>query len=170
MNHLVASVVLLLFFNVGCNNTSSEATPAQADADSSTVVSVPVALPETETDSSLQDSVFSDGSIPTTWGNSGISDPEGMIEFIRKFQSWASKDERDSIAANINFPTAKWKTKKEFLKAYPLIFTDKFKSAIAKQNLRQVFRNQHGAMIADGRAWFIQDEEEKFRIIAINPD
>ena len=165
---VIYSVCLIVAFFISCNNSSKEVAPAQADADSTTVISVPVAIPEERSDSSIQDSVFSDGSIPASWENAGIKDPSAMIEFIRSFQKWTRNNLSDSIAANMNFPTKKWKTKSDFINAYPTVFTDSFKLAIAKQNLRQVFRNQNGAMIADGKVWFVE-ENGKVRISAINP-
>ena len=52
---------------LACNNPTDQMKPAQADADSATVVSIPVAIPDERSDTSLQDSVFSDGSVPGSW-------------------------------------------------------------------------------------------------------
>ena len=61
----------------------------------------------------------------------------------------------------------KAKTKSDFLASYNKIITPKVKDAIAKANLRELFRNYKGVMIGNGEIWIAQEEKD-FKIIAIN--
>ena len=59
------------------------------------------------------------------------------------------------------------KEKKDFLANYDLYFNNKVKTGLKEQKLRQIYRNDEGAMIGKGNLWFSQTKNG-FRIIAIN--
>ena len=161
-------VIFLLFLLYSCGNRTEKVKPVTADADSASIVSVPVSIPPPEQDTALQDSVFSNGTIPTSWINAGISDSVGMVSFIRTFQRWVNEELSDSIVAHVRFPLLRYKTEESFRKKYSKIFNSSFKTAIGAQNPRQIFRSQNGAMIANGKVWLVQ-EGDRFLISAVNP-
>ncbi len=115
------------------------------------------------------DSVFADGSQPVSWANAGIDHPIACKEFVKRIQSWVQHNQKDSIAAVIAFPLTHppVKNKAAFLAKYDSYFTAKVKSALAQQNLRQIFRSSQGAMIGDGQLW-ISEFPKGFFIISIN--
>ncbi len=104
------------------------------------------------------DSVFGDGSIPTSWSDAGIYDSNAFKLSFKKFQRFVKFNKRDEIANLIQFPIRRIKNKKNFFKKYDKIFTDEFKNRIADQKLNQLWRNFQGVMIAGGRLWFGQDQ------------
>jgi hypothetical protein len=147
-----------------CNNDQNE---KESVIEDSAAQKDSMVINEMVTEPGFEDSVFSDGSKPAPWDNAGISDPKGMVDFIKVFQGWVTLDQKDSIVSHTRFPAGQIKSKEEFSKKYAEIFTPEYKSAIAKQNTRQIFRNANGAMIADGKVWFIQDGSQ-FLVSAIN--
>jgi hypothetical protein len=115
----------------------------------------------------ISDTVFDDGSIPSSWENAGITNPFGLIKFVSSFQQWIADDKKDSIAAHINFPLRKIKSREDFLQKYNAVFTPAVKKKIADQNIRQIFRNENGVMLADGAVW-INQKNDDFIITALN--
>lgn len=114
------------------------------------------------------DSVFVDGSIPSSWGNAGFDDPIASKRFLKKLKYWVEKEEKDSVANAIRFPLPRSaKTRKEFLENYDRIINQKVKSALASQPLQAIFRNAKGAMIGKGEMWFAPAAQGG-TIIAIN--
>ena len=73
-------------------------------------------------------------------------------------------DKAEDLANLIVFPTTvminakstKFKDKKEFLKAYPKVFTKKYRETVAKAkaNKKDMFTNYQGIMLGDGCIWF----------------
>jgi hypothetical protein len=118
------------------------------------------------------DKVFSDGSEPTTWENAGINDPTALKIFIKKLQNWVSADQRDSVAAAIDYPLMNNKTisdSKIFLSKYDQLMTAEVVNALKTQKLNQLFRNSQGVMI--GNIWVSDvsgDGSGNFKIISIN--
>lgn len=104
---------------------------------------------------SAQDTLFEDGSRPTSWANAGFDDPTRFKEFLVQFKEWVKTDDIDKIAAHIRFPIAKAKNAAEFKQRYAQIFSQQVKDAVASQRLDRIFRNAEGAMLGDGAIWFI---------------
>lgn len=114
------------------------------------------------------DSVFSDGSVPTSWEVAGIKDIKGFKLFIKKLQLLVLDNDKAELAKQIRYPLNKSiKTEADFVKNYDQVFTKDAKLSIAKINFSQIFRNSKGAMSDAGMVWFAQ-EGDGFKIIAIN--
>lgn len=115
------------------------------------------------------DSVFTDGSVPTSWENAGFTDPAGFKQFLLRLRTWSASGQKDSVAQVIDYPLRNpvVKSKEQFLQRYDSLFNDKVKQAIQDQNLRQIFRRDQGAMIGDGTVWFRQSGN-RFVIVGIN--
>ncbi|MRG47340.1 hypothetical protein GFS24_19630 [Chitinophaga sp. SYP-B3965] len=126
----------------------------------------PVVNPQTH-EIHAQDTVFEDGSIPSTWANAGFDDPAGFKEFLLSFKDWVKKDQVDSITAYIRFPLKNYKTPEAFKKAYSKVFDESLKKVVETQRLDRIFRNYQGAMIGSGQIWF-NTSPEGYKIIAIN--
>lgn len=175
---LVMSVFVLLV--MACNNAAEQpAAETKADSVSTTPDhtdlknaqdSLPAADPLAITDAELKDdSVFTDGSIPTSWANAGIDDPVSLKRFIKHLQLWVTQGQKDSVAAAIDFPMKNpaVKTSAIFLAKYDTYINNKVKKVLQEQQLNQIFRNYNGAMIGNGELWIAQTKKG-FRIVAIN--
>ncbi|MGE7774154.1 hypothetical protein ACQKLP_05485 [Chitinophaga sp. NPDC101104] len=169
MKNLLPITLLAIF--TSCNQAVKP--PAQ---DSSIVDDVkdlvPVAPPPSINVTTAQiqapDSVFDDGSVPSSWETAGFDDPADFKLFIARFKSWVQKDQADSIAAVIRFPLRLYPSSTDFISQYQQVFDPSLKKAIDTLRLDRIFRNSQGAMIAGGRIWFAP-LPEGYRIIAINP-
>lgn len=164
---LIAGTVLL----AACQDQPKQAIETTA-SDSLSIVSPPEKQVATSVDTSfVEDSIFADGSIPTSWEVAGITDPRAFRHFVERFQGWVAKGQADSIADHTRFPLRIAKSRKVFLENYNKIFTDPVKAAIAGQNLKQIFRRDQGAMLGQGEVWIGQKEQDTvaFEITAINP-
>jgi len=116
----------------------------------------------------VDDTVFDDGSKPTSWEVAGITDVKGFKLFIKQLQLLVLNNDKVELAKHIRYPLGKSiKNEQDFLKNYDNIFTKDAKLSIAKINFSQVFRNSKGAMSEGGKVWFSQ-EENGFKIIAVN--
>lgn len=115
-----------------------------------------------------QDTLFEDGSRPSTWSNAGFDDPEDFKRFLVVFKEWVRSDKVDSIAGRIEFPIKGYKTAEQFKKDYEKIFDKQMKDVVEKQRLDRIFRNYQGAMIGAGAIWFSVIDKKGYRIIAIN--
>ncbi len=115
------------------------------------------------------DSIFTDGSKPTSWAVSGIDDPAAFKKFVKRLKFWVANDHKDSVSTVIAYPlrNPKIKDKQEFLNKYDLFFNEKVRKSLREQKLNQVFRNTNGAMIGSGELW-INEKGKDFLIIAIN--
>ena len=162
-----------------CNN-SSEGTP-KATTDTIAVVkdntsaktdSTPVAAAspfDLTADEIKDDSVFADGSRPTSWANAGIDDPVAFKKFLKRLQVSVANDLKDSVAAAIAFPlrNPELKSRKDFLQKYDVYINDKVRAALKGVKLSQIFRNGQGAMIGDGTVWFSKTKNG-YAVTAIN--
>jgi len=114
------------------------------------------------------DSVFIDGSVPTSWEVAGVTDVKGFKFFIKKLQLLVLDNDKAQLAKQIRYPLNKSiKTEEDFIKNYDQVFTKDAKLSIAKINFSQIFRNSKGAMSDAGMVWFAQEGKE-FKIIAVN--
>ena len=114
------------------------------------------------------DSVFIDGSIPTSWEVAGITDVKNFKLFLKRVQLLVLNDEKEQLAKLIKYPLGRSiKSEQDFIKNYNRIFTKDAKLSIAKINFSQIFRNSKGAMSEEGRVWF-REEANEFKIIAVN--
>ena len=122
----------------------------------------------------VDDSVFTDGSKPTSWSTAGITDPNQLKVFIKILRLWVEKGNIDSIANHIQYPLKgnnQVSTPAEFIKNYNLLFTPKVIRALKQEKLSQIFRNYQGAMIGSGELWIRNvnpDFTEEFKIFSIN--
>lgn len=164
-------LLLTLFFS--CNTTSTtnkteDSTIVDGAKDLLPVQPAPppVVNPQAE-QIKAQDTVFEDGSVPSTWSNAGFDDPTGFKEFLLSFKDWVKKDQVDSITAYIRFPLKNYKTAEAFKKAYPQVFNATMKKMVEEQRLDRLFRNYQGAMFGSGEIWF-SVFPEGYKIIAIN--
>lgn len=172
-------LIALNLFLLSCNDRKTEGV---AETDSVTIPAVDNTRAELDTLPSgardltdaemLDDSVFTDGSIPTTWEVAGINDPRSFKLFLKKLKHWVEADLRDSVANAVNYPMLNpksVKTASDFLKHYDELMTPSVKDALKNQQLNQVFRNYKGAMV--GNIW-ISDASNNgsgnYKIISIN--
>lgn len=114
------------------------------------------------------DSVFKDGSIPTSWKNAGITDVKGLKLFIKQLQQWVMMNDKEKLAAAVQYPLNKTiKTKEDLIANYDMVFTKNVKLSFATLNFNQLFRNAYGVMTDGGKVWMIQ-QGKGFKIAAIN--
>lgn len=162
---VVLFIATCLFLS--CNDNAGN-TFAGSDSDKATQTPAPAENAQPVTDSlHAPDTLFKDGSIPTSWENAGFSDPVAFKTFIMQLKDWVRNDNMDSIAAHIQFPLKNVKTADAFKKDYNKLFNEKIKTAIAAQRVDRVFRNSSGAMIGSGELWFIENKGNYY-ITAIN--
>jgi hypothetical protein len=113
------------------------------------------------------DSVFEDGSRPTTWANAGFGSPARFKRFLVVFKGWVKRDRVDSISAHIRYPIRGAGSAAWFKEQYPHIFTRHLKLVISHQRLDRIFRNGQGAMVGNGDLWFIEDKG-RYWVTAVN--
>ncbi|MEO5892215.1 MAG: hypothetical protein ABIQ31_18350 [Ferruginibacter sp.] len=182
---LLPIVALSLLF--ACNNNTApgetSATAAAAPKIDSTPVLADTPAPRNDTGNTLKDSilgtgltqeemtddsVFSDGSKPSSWENAGFTDVKGFKLFLKKVQLLVMNNDKEQLAKLVRYPIQKTvKTEEDFIKNYNVIFSKEARLSIARINFSQIFRNDKGAMSEEGKVWFAQDGNA-FRIIAIN--
>ena len=124
-------------------------------------------------DEIVDDSVFTDGSKPAEWNETGINDPIQLKIFIKYLRFWVEKGNRDSIANHIKYPLLNKNitSKADFLQNYETLFNARVIKAINGQMLSQIFRNSQGAMIGSGELWIRNVSSNKidyFKIVTIN--
>lgn len=130
-------------------------------------VAPPPGNPNIDDQLNAQDTLFEDGSIPTSWSNAGFDDPAHFKRFLLNFKDWVRDDKVDSITAHIRFPLKTYKTPEAFKKAYPKIFDASMKMMVDTQRLDRISRNYQGAMLGNGEIWFSVINDQ-YKIIAIN--
>jgi len=168
---IIAGICIVVF--TACSDNKRYTDTLAAD---SAVITVPTpAVSDTLTnilsvsDNEMKDdSVFADGSIPTSWANAGITDVRGLKLFLKKLQQWVMNNDKEKLAAAIRYPLKEIKTEEELIAAYDRVFTKEVKLSFATINFNQVFRNQKGVMTEGGKVWITQSGNEFF-IFAINP-
>jgi len=159
---------------IGCNsNDSKDATAVVPSADTlatntNTAADMIVAVNDVSASEMKDDSVFADGSIPTTWENAGITDVKGLKLFLKQVQQWVMSNDKAQLALAVKYPLNNIKNKEELIAAYDQVFTKDVKLSFAMINFNQIFRNSKGVMTSGGRAWITQ-EGANFKIFAINP-
>lgn len=164
-----------LFFIVSCNsNEKGNSTSGTAKADTN-LLNAPVTSDSNMIADALSvsememkdDSVFADGSKPTSWENAGIADVKGLKLFLKQVQQWVMNNDKEKLASIVRYPLKGIKTEQEMLAAYDKVFTKEVKLSFATINFNQVFRNQQGVMIGNGKVWINQFGKD-FKIFAIN--
>ncbi len=115
------------------------------------------------------DSVFIDGSRPTSWDIAGITDVKGLKLFIKQLQQWTITNDKEKLASVVQYPIHKTiKSKAALIANYDSVFTKQVQLSFATVNFNQLFRNAQGVMTNGGRVWIGQIGKD-FKIIAINP-
>lgn len=156
---------IIFILIVSCNHHENTHTGKKETG--SVIDSNTLGLPVTNIDLT-DDSVFADGSKPTAWDVAGITRVQALKIFIKDLQYLVANDNREEISKLIRYPlNTTIKTGADFLANYNKIITPKVKDALAKANLRQLFRNYKGVMIGNGEIWIAQEGKD-FKIIAIN--
>ena len=133
--------------------------------DGKDTVAVKAALSEEEM---KDDSVFKDGSVPSSWKNAGISDVKGLKLFLKQVQQWVIANDRQKLAAAVKYPLKNISNEKDLIAAFDTVFTKEVRAAFTMINFNQVFRNQNGVMLDGGKVWISQFGND-FKIFAINP-
>ena len=174
MKSFLTRMILLSTVIISCNNSESntEAVVIKQDTvlhnppaiNDSNVISNPLVLSENEL---KDDSVFTDGSIPTSWENAGITDVKGLKLFLKQLQQWVMNNDKEKLAAVVRYPLKDIKTEQELIAAYEKVFTKEVRLSFATINFNQVFRNQKGVMLGSGKVWITQSGNQFF-IFAIN--
>ena len=159
---------ILLFISCGDSGQPEQkaADTIQAGVTPSSAINDPYAvMPQELSD----DSVFNDGSRPSSWKDAGINDSIGVKAFVRKLQVWVRDNQVDSISSYLQYPLKNpgIKDAKDFKLNYGNYITEGVKAAVADQKLSQIFRNQQGAMLGQGQVW-LREENNKISIFAIN--
>ena len=117
-----------------------------------------------------------DKSVTTTWEDIDIQDVHGLKIFIKKLKLWSEQGNKDSVAANIDFPLVNDESissSKIFLQQYDKIFNNKVKQALQQQKLNELFKNFQGVMIGSGEMWIAnvsKTKNEVYKIRSINYD
>ncbi len=152
----------------GCNNngkpSGSSDTTLLSTAD--TLTKEPVVPGDNMQQADAQDTLFEDGSIPSSWSTAGFNDPAAFKRFLTEFKSWVKNNQADSIAAHIRFPVKAAPTAAAFKTHYDHIFNDRMKAVVLNQRLDRIFRNQNGAMLGSGEIW-LESYKDGYRIISI---
>ena len=168
-------VVIISIVFLACNQGTKQKTEEIATITDSTTSSKIAPATEIMKVSELSaeelkdDSVFADGSKPTSWANAGITDEKGLKLFIKQVQQWIVTNDREKLASVIKYPVNKTiKSKDEFISNYDAVFTKQVQLSFATVNFNQLFRNAKGVMTNDGKVWIAQMGKD-FKIIAINP-
>lgn len=175
MNRILITVLFLYALVASCNDSGSSTQTTSMKEDTvmnrplaaindTNIINDPLLLSEAEM---KDDSVFSDGSIPTSWANAGITDVKGLKLFLKQVQQWVMNNDKEKLAASVRYPLKGITTEQELIKAYDKVFTRDVKLAFASINFHQIFRNQKGVMLGGGKVWITQTGNE-FSIFAIN--
>ncbi len=156
----------IIFILISSCNQNEKASAGKKDS-GSVIDSNTLGLPVTQVDLG-DDSVFADGSKPTAWDIAGITRVHELKIFVKDLQYLVANDNKEQVSKLIRYPlNSTIKTEADFLADYNNIITPKVKDALAKANLRQLFRNYKGVMIGNGEIWIVQEGKD-FKIIAIN--
>lgn len=167
--YLVLISVLGLLASCGENKKGNEEKVVVEDTIQAAIVSnSPAETPPSLAPEELKDdSVFVNGSIPTSWENAGFSDEKGFKLFLKQVQLWVMDNDKEKLASIITYPLKNIKDQQQLIEKYDSVFTKRVKMSFATLHFNQIFRNSQGAMIGDGNVWFRQDGKD-FKIIAIN--
>ena len=162
-NNIFLFIIFVLIISCNQNEKTSTEKKDSGSAIDSNLIGLPITNPDLE-----DDSIFDDGSKPTAWEVAGITRVYALKIFIKDLQYMVANDNKEEISKLIRYPlNSTIKTKSDFLADYNKIITPKIKAALAKANLKQLFRNYKGVMIGNGEVWIAQEGKD-FKIIAIN--
>jgi len=171
--HLM-NMMLLAGLMTGCHSATRQTDNPGYDSTNVTIRGKDSVLTRgTDTPNSLEaqvnapDSIFEDGSRPTTWKNAGFDNPARFKRFLFQYKGWVKRDLIDSISAHIRYPVRGAGSAAWFKEQYPHIFTHRLKAVILHQRLDRIFRNGQGAMLGNGDIWFIEDKG-RYWVTAIN--
>ena len=177
MIKILIGLLLTATFALACNESNSSNavetatatdTAQIAETTAANEANMIVAINEVSETEMKDDSVFVDGSIPTSWDVAGITDVRALKLFLKQTQQWVMSNDKAQLALAVKYPINTIKNKEEMMAAYDQVFTKDVKLSFAMINFNQIFRNSKGVMIADGRAWITQDGSS-FKIFAIHP-
>lgn len=115
---------------------------------------------------SLIDAALADTTVQN-WEASGMTSQAEFVKFFNKFKEWVAADQKDSIIANIDFPTAKYKSAKQFKARYDSIFNSELKQKVAASGVKDLGANYQGVRFSDGEFWF-NERKGKYVISAVN--
>jgi hypothetical protein len=170
--------ILFTFSLIACNESRDKTDPTPLAVIAETQPSEKDSAPPVKTDTGIgtgltleemaDDTVFADGSIPTSWENAGITDVKAFKLFLKKLQLLVLHDGKEQLAKLVRYPLNKTvRNEEDFVKNYDRIFSKAARLSIANLNFSQIFRNSKGVMSEDGRVWFSQEGKD-FKIIAVN--
>ncbi|MEJ7586456.1 MAG: hypothetical protein WKI04_02730 [Ferruginibacter sp.] len=176
MKKYILSALFLIALYACNNNNSPEIQPIAGNKDktafstdslqpSEMVKILGIGLTQEEL---IDDTVFFDGSKPTSWEVAGISDVKLFKLFLKQVQYLILNNDKVQLAKLISYPLGNSiKTENDFIQHYERIFSKAAKLSIARINFSQLFRNSKGVMTEEGRVWFSQLGNQ-FKIIAVN--
>ena len=124
-----------------------------------------------------EDSVLQDGSVPCSWAEAGIKQPQSLKLFLKKIQYWLSEGGKDSIVQVILYPIDiqkhNYADAAALLKDYDKVFTPKTIAAIAAQTTNNINRGPTGANINKvlrlKSIGLNAKKQEEYRISVIRP-
>lgn len=171
--------LFILFFSTlfSCKDVSVDSSQKlEPSADSSAVQ--PISKEPVKVDNNLglgltqeeivDDTLFIDGSKPSSWEIAGINDAKRFKVFLKQVQMLVLKDDKEQLAKIIHYPLGGLiKNEKNFIDNYDQLFTKAVKLSIVKLNFSQISRNKKGVSTEGGLVWFSQEGNE-FKIIAIH--
>ena len=175
MKKIFLPVLMVTFVFVACNDNASSTENISVTVDSTLPPAVTMPSGTDTIVNSLylsdnemkDDSVFTDGSVPTSWANAGITDVKGLKLFLKQAQQWVMNNDKEKLAAVVKYPLKNIKNEQALIAAYDNIFTKEVKLSFATINFNQIFRNQQGVMTEGGKVW-INQFGTAFKIFAIN--
>lgn len=166
MKYFIIICILFTACNTTRDNNKQDTNVVEATKQMNPVAPPP-GNPNIDDQLNAQDTLFEDGSIPSSWSNAGFDDPAHFKRFLLNFKDWVRSDKVDSITAHIRFPLKSYKTPETFKKEYPKIFDANMKMMVDTQRLDRISRNYQGAMLGNGEIWF-SVIDGAYKIIAIN--
>ena len=171
MKKYISLILIFAVLLVCCNQPSKETVSEKIAPIDITVMSVDSELVKVSALSPAElkdDSVFTDGSIPTSWKIAGVSNVKGLKLFIKQLQQWVITNDKEMLASAVQYPLNNTiKTKESLIVNYDAVFTKQVKLSLATTNFSQLFRNSQGVMLDAGKIWLAQ-KGNNFKIIAIN--
>lgn len=118
-------------------------------------------------DEEYADEVFYfDGITPSSWKTAGITDHIAFKNFFMEFRNHVKFNDKDAIANVIQYPIKGVEDETAFVKQYDQVFTSAVKTAIQKQKIRQMYRDDRGVMVGDDMLWF-REIKGQYKIVKI---
>lgn len=172
MKKQIYPVIVIILLLTACNQPSKV---AATNAGNEAIITMPVdsemmkvsALSPAEL---IDDSVFTNGSVPSSWKVARVKDVKGLKLFIKQLQQWVISNDKEMLAAAVQYPLDDViKTKENLIVNYNTVFSKPVKLSLATTNFNQLFRNERGVMLDGGKIWIAQ-KGDNFKIIVINYD